>query len=157
MATLKTAEVTAIDTGLVRQRLQENVASAQVLHFEAVYTTTGSEAASGDTIAICDLPIGAVVLPELCRVSNEASVGGSVVAIPTIGDAVDADRYSATSISIHSSNAADQAVTPNVADGVITRTPIVAATKRIVAAFSRTNALTAGKKIKFLIVYRPRG
>lgn len=138
----------------VRNRISGDLSHGDVRYAEATYTTTGTEAASGDTIEVAVLPVGATPLPELFRVSHEASLGGSVVAIPTIGDASDADRYSATSISLNSSTANSQAVTPAVATSVIPRYVVTADTQRVVAAFSRTNAVTAGKKISFLIAYK---
>lgn len=156
MATQKTNEIKAVDSGVVRNLLQDNVASANVLFFEATYEFLGTEATSGDTIQICELPVGAIVLPEQCRVVSEASLGGSALALPKIGDALDDDRYSATSISLDSSTAGNQTVTPNIAASVVTRWPITADTKRVIATFARTNAPTAGKKVKFIIAFRPR-
>jgi hypothetical protein len=98
--------------------------------------------------------VGAVPVPELWRVSNEASMGGSVIAIPKIGDAADDNRYSDTSISINSSSAGSAAVTAAVATSVLPRYVVTEATQRVVTTFSRTNALTAGKKISFLIAYK---
>jgi carbohydrate-binding DOMON domain-containing protein len=154
MATFNTAEATKQNDALLANRVQGNLATGELRFIEATYTATGTEAASGDTIDITDVPVGATVIPELCRVSNEASMGGSVIAIPKIGDAVDDDRYSATSISINSSTAGSVAVTANVTAGVLPRFVVTAATQRIKAALTRTNAMTAGKKISFLIAYR---
>lgn len=138
----------------VRNRVSADLSNGDVRYAEATYTTTGTEAATGDTIEVAVLPVGSTPLPELWRVSHEASLGGSVVAIPTLGDAADADRYSATSISLNSSTAGSQAVTPAIATSVLPRYTVTEATQRVVAAFSRTNAVTAGKKISFLIAYK---
>jgi hypothetical protein len=154
MATLNTAEATKQNDALLASRVQGNLATGDVRYAEATYTCTGSEAASGDTIDVTDVPVGAVVLPEMCRVSNEASLGGSVIAIPTLGDALDVDRYSATSVSLNSSTAGSQAFTAAVATSVLPRFTVTAATKRIQAVLTRTTAPTAGKKISFLIAYR---
>ena len=154
MATFYT-DIAASDLTLnVRNRNNSDLTHGDVRYWEATHTATGTEAASGDTIEVAVLPVGATPMPELFRVSHEASLGGSVVAIPTIGDASDADRYSATSISLNSSTANSQAVTPAVATSVLPRHTVTEATQRVVAAFSRTNALTAGKKISFLIAYK---
>lgn len=154
MATFYTAEATKQNDALLANRVQGNLASGDIRYIEATYTATGTEAASGDVIDVTDVPVGATVIPELCRVSNEASMGGSVIAIPTLGDAGDADRYSATSVSINSSTAGSAAFTPNVTASVLPRFTVTAATQRIKAALTRTNAMTAGKKISFLIAYR---
>jgi len=138
----------------VRNRSNGDLTHGDVRYAEATYTCTGTEAASGDTIEVAVLPVGATPLPELWRVSNEASLGGSAVAISTLGDASDADRYSATSISLNSSTAGSAAVTPAVATSVLPRHIVTEATQRVVAACSRTNAVTAGKKISFLIAYK---
>ena len=138
----------------VRNRVDGDLVKGNVVYAQATYTTTGTEAASGDNINVAVLPVGAIPLPELWRVNNEASIGGSVVAIPTIGDASDADRYSATSISLNSSTAGSQAVTPAVATSVVPRYTVTADTRTVVAAITRTNALTAGKRISFLLAFR---
>lgn len=138
----------------VRNRVSADISHGDVRYAEATYTTTGTEAATGDTIEVAVLPVGSTPLPELWRVSHEASLGGSVVAIPTLGDAADADRYSATSISLNSSTAGSQAVTPAIATSVLPRYTVTEATQRVVAAITRTNAVTAGKKISFLIAYK---
>jgi hypothetical protein len=154
MATFYT-DIAASDLTLnVRNRNNSDLTNGDVRFAEATYTATGTEATSGDNIEVCVLPVGAVPVPELWRVANEASLGGSVVAIPTIGDASDADRYSATSISVNSSTAGSAAVTAAVATSVLPRYTVTADTQRVVAAITRTNAVTAGKKISFLIAYK---
>ena len=154
MATLYTDISTAETSGLLADRVESDLGSGELRYIEATYTCTGAEGATGDSIAVCNVPVGAVVIPELCRVSNEAAMGGASIALPTLGDVGDADRYSATSISIHSSNAATAAVTPNVVASVIPRYAVVEANKTILAVLTRTDAPTAGKKIRFLIAYR---
>lgn len=154
MATFYTAEATTQNSGELKSRVAGDLASGDIRYAEFTYTFTGTEAASGDTIEIGDIPVGAVVIPELSRVANEASMGGSALAITKIGDSTDDDRYSATSISVHSSNAGVTTLTPNVAASVIPRFAITAATKRLVATFTRTNAATAGKKLVFTIAHR---
>lgn len=154
MATTKTDVASKQDSALPGNRVQGNLITGDIRYIEATYTATGTEAATGDSIEVCDIPVGATPLPELWRVSNEAAMGGSVIAVATIGDASDVDRYSATSISVNSSTAGSQAVTPAVATAVLPRFTVTAATKRVLAAITRTNALTAGKKLSFLIAYR---
>lgn len=118
---------------------------------EAIYTTTGAEAAA-DIIDIGDVPVGAVVIPELCRVAGEAS-GGTGTTIATIGDSADADRYSATAIALTSAHATT--VTPAIATGVVVRTPVTEDTKTIKAVLGLSSgSLTAGRRIVFTIVFR---
>lgn len=154
MVTFKTNEATAQDSGLVRNRVQSNVANGDIRYTEFTYVFTGTEAATGDTIAIGDLPVGATALPEKSLVAFEASMGGSALALPKIGDASDDDRYSATSITVNSSTAGIVGVTANVAASVVPRHVVTEATKRLIATFTRTNAATAGKKLIFSIAYR---
>jgi hypothetical protein len=154
MPIFNTAEAAKQNDALLANRVQGNLATGDIRFIEATYTTTGTEAATGDIIDVTDVPVGATVIPELCRVSNEASLGGSAIAIPTLGDALDVDRYSATSITLNNSTAGSQAFTAAVATSVLPRHTVTAATKRIQAALTRTNAMTAGKKISFLIAYR---
>jgi hypothetical protein len=154
MATLYTDIASSDLTLNVRNRNNSDLTHGDLRFAEATYTCTGNEAASGDNIEVCVLPVGAVPVPELWRVANEASLGGSVVAIPKIGDADNDDRYSATSISVNSSTAGSAAVTAAVATSVLPRYTVTEATQRVVAAITRTNAVTAGKKISFLIAYK---
>jgi hypothetical protein len=137
-----------------RNRIQGNLVTGNVVYATATYTCTGTEAATGDVIDVAVLPVGAVPLPELWRVAHEASLGGSDVTIATIGDAAVADRYSATAVALHSSNAGNAAVVSTVAKSVIPRFTVTKATQRVKAAVTRTNAVTAGKKISFLLAYR---
>lgn len=152
MATFYASPVT--ETPTVRNLAPATSANGDVRFYESVHTATGTEHATDDKIVIARLPVGAVPIPELSTVAQEASIGGSVVAIAKIGDAVDDDRYSATSISLHSSNAGVTAVTPNVGASVIPRWTITADTQDIIVSITRTNALTAGKKILFRTAYR---
>lgn len=153
MAIRKTDSATLQDAALLADRVEGILQSGEIRYAEAVYTMLGTEAATGDSIDICDVPVGAVVIPELCSVTNEASMGGSDLALPTLGDAVDPDRYSATSVSVHSANAGRTVFTA-VPGIIISRWTVTDATKRIRAAFTRTNAPTAAKKLKFVIAYR---
>lgn len=154
MPTFTTAEATKQNDALLANRVQGNISTGALRFAEATYTTTGTEAATGDIIDVTDVPVGSTVIPALCRVAHEASLGGSAVEISKLGDALDDDRYSATAVTLNSSTANSQAFTSNVAAGVIPRFVVTEATKRIKATFARTNAVTAGKKISFLIAFR---
>jgi hypothetical protein len=153
MAILKSNSALKQDAALLANRVEGVEATGEVRFAEATYTMTGLEAATGDSIDICDVPVGAVVLPELCSVANEAAMGGSDLALPTLGDAVTANRYSATSVTVHSTNAGRTGFTA-VPANVVNRHTVTAATRRIRAGFTRTNAPTAGKKLKFVIAFR---
>lgn len=150
MATFNTAEYTKQADGRLSNRVEGNLTSGDIRLAETVYTTAGTEAAN-DLVNVITLPIGAVVLPELCRYAYEAS-GGTGTAIATLGDAGDDDRYSATSVTITS--AGYTAVTP-VADRVLTRYAVTSATNTVIAKLGLSSgSVTAGKKVKFVIAYR---
>ena len=120
-------------------------------YLEAVYTTTGTEA-NGDIIDIGDIPEGAIVLPERCRIASEGC-GGTGTAITALGDSVTTNRYSTTGYSLMSAGLKD--VIPVLETSVIVRTPVTAATKTIKARFALSSgSVTAGKKIVFMIEYR---
>jgi hypothetical protein len=153
MAILKSDASLKQDAALLADRVEGVDSTGEIRFAEATYTMTGSEAATGDSIDICDVPVGAVVIAELCSVANEASMGGSDLALPTLGDAVTANRYSATSVAVHSSTAGRTAFTA-VPANVIARHTVTTATRRVRAGFTRTNAPTAGKKLKFVIAFR---
>lgn len=153
MPTFATDIAAKQNTGLLANRNQGNLTSGDVRFIEAIHECTGTEAATGDIIDVTDVPVGAVVLPELCRVAHEASLGGSAVSITQLGDGTTANRYSSTGVTLNSSTFGNQAFTAN-ATGTFSRHKVTEATKRIKAGFARTNAVTAGKKIQFLIAYR---
>jgi len=58
-----------------------------------------SAVVAADTVALFDLPIGAVVRPELSVLVSDAAAGltGSSITV-TLGDAADADRYMVSDI-----------------------------------------------------------
>lgn len=152
MAKIYAEPLSATET--VRNRMNASSTNGDVRYFESVLTATGTEAATGDSFVIAKIPVGAVVLPEETKIANEASMGGSVLSIVKIGDAAVDDRYTATATTIHSSNAAVQSITPNIAASVIPRWKATKDTQEVIAAFTRTNAMTAGKKILFRVAYK---
>jgi hypothetical protein len=151
MATLYASPVT--ETPTVRTLVPAASAAGAIRYFESVYTVTGAEV-TADNIVAARLPVGATVIPELSAVAQEASMGGGTLAIPTIGDSTDADRYSATSITVHASNAGVTAVTPNVGASVIPRFVITSTTQEVLANFTFATIPTTGKKILFRIAYK---
>jgi hypothetical protein len=153
MATLYASPNTATANETVRNRTSASAAAGDVRFFESVYTFTGAEV-TADNIVVAKLPIGAVPLPEEFKVAQEASLGGGTNAIPKIGDSTDDDRYSATSITLHASNAGVNSVTPNVGASVIPRHTITAATQEVLANLTFATIPTTGKKVLFKIAYR---
>jgi hypothetical protein len=151
MATLYASPVT--ETQTVRNRPEASASNGDLRFYESVYTVTGAEV-TADNIVVARLPVGATVIPEDCKILNEASMGGGTIAIPKIGDSSDDDRYSATSISVHSSNAAVLSVTPNMTASGISRFAITAATQEVLANLTFATIPTTGKKLRFRIAYR---
>ncbi len=120
-----------------------------VRYATAIYTATAAEL-TGDIISILDLPIGSVVLPDLCKVMTDG-VGGTG-AITTLGDAGSINRYSATSIAVASSGI--NAVTGTNAIAVANPPyRVVAGNETLKATLTLSTALTAGKLIVFRIAY----
>jgi len=137
------------NTAELRARLKNSVAFGDVKILRATYTATGTEVAA-DTIAICKLPVGAVVVPHDCRYAY-AAMGGTGTALASLGDAGSANRYSSTSVAVTS--AGTVAVTPTNA---IALTPyeIEAGNETILATLALTSGtITAGQKITFWIAY----
>lgn len=133
----------------LRLRAKSAVVLGDVKVLRASYTATGAEV-SADTIAICKLPVGAVVVPHDCRYAY-AAMGGTGTAIASLGDAGSASRYSSTAVTVTSAGTA--AVTPTNA---IALTPyeIEAGNETLIATLSLTSGnLTAGQRLTFWISY----
>jgi preprotein translocase subunit Sec61beta len=153
MATLYASPNPTAANDTVRNRMTATAAAGSIRHFESVYTITGAEV-TADVIVVAELPVGAVVIPELSIVAQEASLGGGTNAIGKIGDSTDDDRYSATSITLSTTAAGVTAVTAAVATSVIPRFTITATTQEVLATFTFVTIPTTGKKILFRIAYR---
>ena len=150
MATFNSAQYTKQADGKLSNRVEGNLVTGDIRVAEATYTTAGTEAAN-DLVNVITLPVGAVVLSELCRYAYEAA-GGTGTAIATLGDAGDDDRYSATSVAITS--AGYTAVTP-VSGNVLTRYTVTSTTNTVIAKLGLTSgSVTSGKLVKFVVVYR---
>lgn len=151
MATLQTDIAAGQQSPLVENRVDGQRVTGQRRYVTAILTLTGSEAA-GDLIEIADIPVGAILVPGACRVTNEAS-GGTGTAISKIGDSADDDRYSATAIAL--TTAATALVTPVVATGIIAQYAVTAATRRIIGTLALSSgSTTAGRKVVFELAYR---
>ncbi|MBN8708981.1 MAG: hypothetical protein J0I10_06345 [Verrucomicrobia bacterium] len=150
MATVKTDVATAQSSSNPRDRGDGNKVTGDLRIAEAVYTTTTALAAS-DVIDVVTLPVGAIVLPERSWVASEGT-GGTGTAIAKLGDALDDDRYSATSVAIAS--AASSAVTAAAATSVVVRTPVTKDTATVKATVALSSGtVTAGKVVRFSIAY----
>lgn len=135
--------------GLHQRNNNSAIITGRLVHVSALITTTAAWAA-GELVSIASLPIGAVLIPELCRVSSEAC-GGNGTAFDTIGDAGDDDRYSATPVVLTA--AATLVIVPTAA---INLTPfaITAGNEVIKAKIGlASGAVTAGKLIRVRLTY----
>ena len=156
MATLYTNLTSVAATTAPQNRVNGELVTRHDLVADATYITTGLEAA-GDLIDIVKLPRGAVVQTARSRVSYEAT-GGTGTAVSTLGDAIDDDRYSVTSIA--TTSAGTTAFTPIAANEVnpyatVGATATTAETQTIKAKLALSSgSVTAGKRIRFEIVYR---
>jgi len=152
MATVKTDTYTSQSAASVRNSLiPGKTITGEVLYATATYTATGSEAAD-DVVQVVQLPVGAQVIPDLCKLTTDG-VGGTTATVAKLGDASDDDRYSATAIGITSA-ATNTAFT---ATNAIALTPftITEATKVVTATLGlASGSFTAGKKVRFRIAYR---
>lgn len=151
MALLKTDVASSQASPNAKDRIDGQKVTGQVLYAEALYRTTGAEAA-GDIIDVVTLPLGAVVLPEKSHIACEA-LGGTGTAISKLGDGSDDDRYSATSVALTS--AALTAVTAAAATSVLTRHAVTPATNVVKATVALTSgSVTADRKVVFVIAFR---
>ena len=148
MATLNTEVSTAQISGLLKDRtVNSQGTTGRVMHLTALYTTTAAEV-TADVINIAALPIGAVLLADLCRVSTDGT-GGTTPLITQIGDAASAARYSATTITLAAGSLAVTPVTANM----VTPYSIASGNEIIKATITFTGTLTAGKLIRFRLAY----
>lgn len=149
MAVLSTDTNTQQSSDRIRSRADGSRVNGTLRMARATYVATGNEAA-GDVINIVQLPVGAMIVASKCRVSSDG-VGGTGAAVASIGDAGNASRYSATSITV--SSAATSLVTPQNAIAVVPYA-ISAGNETVTATLALTSgSLTAGKLISFLIAY----
>jgi hypothetical protein len=128
-----------------KDRVQGGAVSGRVAYVDAMYKTNKTEQ-GGDAIAIAELPVGAVLLPDLCRVFAEACGGSTTIAI--LGDSADLDRYSATAVSVVA--AGISSFTPTNAI-MVTPWVITSATTSILATLSSTPSNEA--KLRFRLAY----
>jgi hypothetical protein len=139
------------DAGLLRTRATTTANVGRAIQYKEALVTTTAAWAADELISVCKLPIGAQVLPSLCRIGCEAS-GGTGATIATLGDAGDDDRYSATAVVTTA-----EASLPFVERVANAHTPFIidtAANQTIKAKIGLSSgAFTAGKKILFKIAY----
>lgn len=111
------------------------------------YTVDGTET-TGDTINFGRLPAGVVVVPALARVSSDGT--GGTGAITKLGDTLDDDRYSATSIAVAS--AVSTAVT-TTNDQAVSPVGVPEGGEIITGVLTFASAITVGKKITLTLPY----
>ena len=140
----------AVDSG--RQSLglvDGDDVSGVVLMATAIYTLAGSEAAN-DTIQLVDLPVGAVVVPQLSSCTSSADPGTTLTL--NVGDAADVDRY-AQGI-VLSSGGSIPFTNTNIPAAVATPYRVASANTRVYCTVASAASLTATVKLVFTIAYR---
>ncbi len=137
--------------GLLRDRGNTAPNVGRAIQWKEVLVLTTAAWAADELISICTLPIGAQVIPNLCRLGCEAS-GGTGATIATLGDAGDDDRYSATAVVTTA-----EASLPFVERVANAHTPFVidTAVNAIIKAKIglSSGSFTASKRILFKIAY----
>ena len=109
------------------------------VHFARVDVVTEADNAASDVITLLELPPGAIVLPELCKiiVTDDMTSGACTI---DIGDAADPDRYA------DGANCAAVGVvdflTSAIPAGFTTRYPIPAGDNQLITATFATLAAT---------------
>lgn len=152
MAILKSDAIVRKEQIAISNKAEASNLTGKLPLIETVsYTLTGSEAAN-DTIQLMDLPVGAVVIPDLCSVTS-ADPGTTLTL--DIGDAADVDRY-ADDIVLNAGGRVGFNSTLPVPAG-ITTPYLTVATSRVFATVKTAAALTAAVKLNFLIAYRIKG
>lgn len=147
--TYKTDTLDAQVSPSAAKRVDGSKTSGRIAFLDATYKTGGGEAA-GDTIDVGELPIGAVLLPDLCRISTDG-VGGTSATVAALGDATDDDRYSASS---HALTAAGSNPVSPVAALMASPWVITDATKVIKAKLGLgSGSFTSGKIVRFRLAY----
>jgi hypothetical protein len=121
--------------------------SAMLMFATFTYTVDGTET-TGDTINFGYLPEGVIVVPALSRVSSGGT--GGTGAITEIGDPLDPNRYSATSIAVAS--AVSTAVTTTNAQAV-SPVGVPVGGETITGTLTFASALTVGSKITLSLAY----
>jgi len=141
----------AVDSGRLSTGLVDgDDVTGVVLMSTISYTLAGTEAAN-DTIQLVDLPLGAVVVPQLSYCTTSADPGTTLTL--KVGDAADDDRY-ASGI-VLSAGGAVPFTNTNIPAAVATPYRIATtANQRIVCTVASAASLTAAVKVIFTIAYR---
>lgn len=114
----------------------------------ASYTALGTEV-TGETVALCQIPLNAKVLPSKGNIQATATVGTGVTV--RVGDSSAANRYAGT---IDISAGGPFAFTATAGTDVVTPTAVTTeATRDVLLTFVAISAITAGKVISVTIEY----
>ena len=149
MPNFKSDLKTAQDNPSPRQRLDPMLSNQENRVFEAIYTTTGAEAAN-DTIDFYDLPMGAMFVPEESRFITDGA-GGTGVTFSKLGDALVDNRYSTSAVAL---TAAGIVTLTPIGANLLARYKVAAGGQTIRGTLSGTLPMTAGKKIMLSGKYR---
>lgn len=129
-------------TGASSARLSGRMASGSVVLAQASYTMTGTEAV-GDTINICHLPVGAVLVPHLSQIRHESL--GTELSL-SVGTQKESTVFS-NQLDLKSNNA-----TTFVA-GAAALKPLSMDSGWVIATITKAIDPTESKKMQFWIAY----
>jgi hypothetical protein len=118
------------------------------LRFATIETTVASLGATNDTFTLCKLPIGAVVLPNLSKITCE-NPGTTVTG--KIGDVGDDDRYLAAYATGGGAKDVFWSVSPGV--GAYVGYKIEAGNETLVWTSTNIGTPTATAKFKILVAF----
>lgn len=152
MATWKSQIITAKEQLSVSAKQIDGDITGGDVRFATALVTLATGMAANDTLQLCDLPAGAVVVPQLCSVTG-ADAGQPFTV--DIGDALDPDRY-ADGLDLGAANGQKAFTAPAVPDAVLNPYRLPAQT-RIYATIMTATAVTNGAVLSFLIAYRAKG
>ena len=151
MALLSTDVYTGQSSLNVKDRIEGQRVSGDIRMVEAIYITTALEI-TADVMQVVKLPVGAILLPEKCWCFTDG-VGGTAVIYTSMGDALDAARYSTGDLALTAASTVPLLVVPTVAL-LLTRYVMLATSNVITFTTAGTFPLTAGKKIVHHLEYR---
>lgn len=158
MSTIRLSDVAVNQTTpSLRNRNDPAGEGSLLLEAEVIYTMLGTEAAT-DIINLVKLPVGAIIVPHLCRLSGN---GIAATATVSVGDSdttvTSAVRYTAAiaatsaSLDVGFTAGAAAALTPYTLAGDST---LGGGESWVQATFATLSSPVAGKTLMFRLVYK---
>lgn len=152
MATTKSLQFAKQEAGSFRDRIDDKRQIEGEYDSALVEVVLDGTETTSTFISLLRLPCNAILMPERCRVI--AQDPGTALA-GTIGDALDADRYSGT-VTLDAGGTVPFIAANAVAfpAGFTTRHKVTEETKDVVFDITAANTLTAGARLWFELVYK---